>query len=65
MGLNLELENTRPLEMGVLILAPQGGNLAAVWDRKNSQGGRSASGLYFWRLVIGEQVETGRMMLIE
>ena len=44
---------------------PQGGNLSAVWDGNNSQGGRSSSGLYFWRLVIGGQVEAGRMMLID
>ena len=44
---------------------PQGGNLSAVWDGNNSQGRRSSSGLYFWRLAIRGQVETGRMLMIE
>lgn len=45
--------------------APRGENLSVVWDGNNSQGRKAASGLYFWRLAIGDQVETGRMMLIE
>ena len=44
---------------------PQGATLSAVWDGRNSNGKRASSGLYFWRLAIGEQVESGRMMLIK
>jgi hypothetical protein len=44
---------------------PRGGNESVVWDGRNRQGRRAASGLYFWRLAIGAEVETGRMMLIE
>jgi hypothetical protein len=44
---------------------PHGGTLSAVWDGRNSNGRRTSSGLYFWRLAIGEQVESGRMMLIK
>ncbi len=44
---------------------PQGGTLSAVWDGKNSSGRKTSSGLYFWRLAIGDQVESGRMMLIK
>jgi len=44
---------------------PQGGTLSAVWDGKNSNGRRTSSGLYFWRLTIGEKVESGRMMLLK
>ena len=44
---------------------PNGGTLSAVWDGRNSNGKRTSSGLYFWRLAIGEQVESGRMMLIK
>ena len=42
-----------------------GGIQTAVWDGKNSSGRKASSGVYFWRLAIGEQVETGRMMLIK
>ena len=43
---------------------PGAGNLSAVWDGKNRHRRRVSSGVYFWRLAIGERVETGRMMLI-
>ncbi len=45
--------------------APQGGVYSAMWKGTNSNGRRTPSGVYFWRLAIGDQVETGRMTLIK
>ncbi len=40
-------------------------NYSVVWNGRNSSGQRTSSGLYFWRLSIDGQVETGRMVMIK
>ncbi|HET6463928.1 MAG TPA: FlgD immunoglobulin-like domain containing protein, partial [Candidatus Krumholzibacteria bacterium] len=36
-----------------------------VWDGVNDQGGRVASGMYFYKLVAGKYVQTRKMMLLK
>lgn len=40
------------------------GNFTAAWDGRNAYGGTVTSGVYFYRLVVGEFVETRRMVLL-
>ncbi len=41
------------------------GEYEVVWDGKDEKGNSLSSGIYFYRLAIGEQTETKRMLLLK
>lgn len=41
------------------------GQYEVVWDGRNAQGTRVASGLYLYRLVVGDKNETRKMVLLK
>ena len=41
------------------------GSYEVVWDGKDERGNNLASGIYFYRLQIGEQTQTKRMLLLK
>jgi hypothetical protein len=41
------------------------GSYDVVWDGKDEKGNRLASGIYFYRLQIGDQSQTKRMLLLK
>jgi hypothetical protein len=45
--------------------AKPAGSYEVVWDGKDERGNNLASGIYFYRLQIGEQTQTKRMLLLK
>jgi hypothetical protein len=44
--------------------APSAGWVEAVWDGRNGQGGEASSGMYFIRVISGDQTESRRVLLV-
>ena len=63
---SLEIVDVRGRRVAVLVDQNQpAGKHQAGWDAHDYAGRAVASGMYFYRLQIGDQVETGKMVLLK
>jgi YVTN family beta-propeller protein len=65
-GTTLEIYNILGQKVRTLVDEPkQPGNSVSTWDGKNDKGKEVASGIYLYRLKVGEFIETKKMLLLE
>ena len=63
---NIELFDLRGALMNNLVKEYQSaGQYEVTWPRKNQQGHAMASGMYFYRIIAGEAVRQGKVVLIK
>ena len=61
----LTIYNTLGQEVRTLVNTPQTqGMHRVVWDGTNTYGERAASGLYLYRINVGDQIQTRKMMMV-
>ena len=62
----LKIYNILGQKVRTLVDEPKSaGSYEVVWDGKNERGDNLASGIYFYRLQIGEESQTKRMLLLK
>lgn len=65
-NVNLVVFNLLGQKVKTLVDAPQAaGTYVVTWDGTNQAGSRVASGIYFYRLSMGEQAVTRKMLLVK
>jgi hypothetical protein len=66
MKTNLTVFNVLGQQVRVLVDDIQGpGNYTVTWDGTSSSGSRVASGIYFYRLLLGDESQTRKMVLLK
>ncbi len=62
----LKIYNIRGQLVKTLVNEPKSaGDYEVVWDGKDEKGNSLASGIYFYQIVVGEQTQTRRMLLLK
>ena len=63
---NLAVFNVLGQKVATLVNEVQGpGNYTVTWNGASASGGRVASGIYFYRLTRGEDIQTRKMVLLK
>jgi flagellar hook assembly protein FlgD len=64
--LTLRIYNIRGQLVRILVDGEiEPGNHQAMWDGRNDKGEEVSSGIYFYRLAMGDEVQTKRMVLLK
>jgi len=62
----LKIYNTLGQEIRTLINENKSaGNYSVTWDGKDAKGNKPASGIYYYRLTVGKQVDTKKMLYLK
>jgi hypothetical protein len=62
----LKIYNVLGQKVKTLVDEPESaGSYEVIWDGKDERGNNLASGIYFYRLQIGDQTQTKRMLLLK
>ena len=65
-GTTLEIYNILGQRVTTIVDEPkQPGNYLVIWDGKNDRGKEVVSGIYLYRLKVGEFIETKKMLLLK